>query len=220
MKLFPIFAMVIFCNFPSFCTSGDKVVDAIEASDPEAVRDLLIPGFLIRLPEKKRYVALAQEITNNTHALMHKFSTSDLFDGAKGLAYLGFGAALGYFGLDYWAAKRKWRFMWEFGNFKLAIKAGDAKDSDGATKSDAGAQDNGEISPFSDKVIVGILCALGTYFTARGLETFHNVLTKKKRVDVHNNALTVEAIIQRLPAFDKDSICFVPGSWQEKDTQP
>lgn len=215
MKLVPIFTILVLSHSLSFCTSGDKVVDAISASDPEMLRDLIIPGFLIRLEDKKRYVSLAQEITNTTHAQMHKFRASDIFNTVKGFSYLGLSTVFAYMGFDYWASNRSWSRLFSLGNIKLAVQTQRAARAERAARAGTDVDADEEINLVNEKIVVPILGALGVYFAGKGLGTFHAILTKQKSVDIHNNALTVEAIIQRLPAFDNG--CFVPGSLQEKE---
>lgn len=228
--------------------SEDRIVDAIESSDPDALRDLLIPGFLIRLEDKKRYVNLAQERTNATHAQLNKFKGTDLLHCAEGAAYLGIGLSSLYLALDFFIGKRDWRMsIWRFGHFGFAYFG--TSDTLTAQQSDpppvhqtsapttVTAQPDAQTDPTNQtgtptgppaspsssgaefynfvgkRSFIATLALLGTFFTGKGLKIFYQVINRNSRTLRHNNALAVEAIIQRLPAFDNG--CFIPGSLQE-----
>lgn len=206
MKLMRIFLLFFVCQFSVImCESEDKIVEAIEASDPDALRGLIIPGFLIRLEDKKRYVALAHSVTNRTHAELQKFSLSDVARSAKGLFYLGLGGTFGLLGGEFFTGWKADIPLPGQGTIKIELVP-----NEGAPKQVVGDANAHKKFLIGKQSIVGTFGALGVYFTGKSLGLFHDVLTKKSRLTTHNNALTVEAIILRLPAFDNG--CFIPGS--------
>ncbi len=193
MKRACIFALLMLCSSYAFCTSDERLVEAIEGSNPEELRDLLIPGYLMSLDAKSKYIKLAQETTNRTHSQLHQFHFSDLGSCIKGVFYGGLGAGFAYLGLSSLLSNSDFR-AWKakLGSFSISFGPGD---------SGGDALDN--------KVFIGTLLALGTYFSGKSIGIFNSVLTKHDRLKEHHNALTIEAIMQRLPAFDNG--CFVPG---------
>ena len=197
------YSSAVWCAPENVCSvqDKDKIVEAIEASDPDMLRAHIIPGCLIRLEDKKRYVDLAQKITNRTYAELNKFGISQLFTCSKGLFYLG----LGFFcGLDMAliAKDHTGPIITLFDTLSLGTRE--------TSKTDVDARIVYADWSARKEVRLGLLGAIGLYFSAKGLGLFHDVLTKRNRLTAHNNALTVEAIIQRLPAFDNG--CAIPGA--------
>ena len=170
------------------------MLEVIEASDPEGLCDLLIPGYLMSLDAKNKYMKLSQEITNQTHAELHQFYFSDVLSCAKGAVYGATGATFAYLGLGSLFSNsnfRKWRA--KIGNFSFAFEPGH------------------DYNLIEDNTYFAVsLLALASYFSYKSVGIFRSVVTKHPRLKRHYNALTIEAIIQRLPAFDNG--CFVPGS--------
>lgn len=209
MRLLNLFIFGIIASGMSniACLKDDKMVDAINDSDPEKVRQLIIPGFLIRLEDKKSYAAIAHEKTNETHAAARSFSFSDFWLLGKGAAYLGLGA------LFAWKTVLKANIS--FDTFKkplakllakIGIPIGEPKDE---PEQPAAEPASNEEKSSLTKFKTGLLGSLAVYFGYKGLSTFNDVLTHEVRTKAHKNALIIEAMIQRLPAFDNG--CFVAG---------
>lgn len=208
MKLLRILFLLFACQVSlSFCDAEDKIVDAIEASDPDILRGLIIPGFLIRLEDKKRYATLAHSVTNRTHTELQRLCFSDLYRTAKGMLYLVAGGVFGFLAAGNVADKSVWNAL--FNNAQGRIKIIFEADG-GEARELAGAAQPEKKSFISKERVAGVLGALSLFFVGKSVGLFHDVLTKKSRLEKHNNALTVEAIILRLPAFDNG--CFIPGS--------
>lgn len=195
-KIFIFLALTLSTSWVT-ANSEEKIVEAIENSDPEILRDLLIPGFLISIDTKNKLIKLAQEVTNTTHSQLHSFEFFDIVNFFKGALYAGLSVSFGYLAFDYLADARDLR---EFlSNFSFMNFSKKARTSHGR-----------EAGPLEKKIFIGCLASLGAYFGAKSLGTFNRIITNHGRLETHYNALTIEAIIQRLPAFDNG--CFVPGS--------
>ncbi len=204
MKYACMFVLLIFCSSHVLCSSDDKLVETIENCDPEGLRDLLIPGYLMSLDAKNKYVKLAQEITNQTYAELHQFKLKDIGGCIKALAYGALGSSFLALAADYCILKKLGikEFLLRWGRFGFTYGPPQAP-VEGQTAEPA-------ISERDETIFGGSLAAFGLYFFGKSLSLFHRVITKQNRVKTHHDALTVEAMIQRLPAFDNG--CFVPGS--------
>src|SRR5262245_19158360 len=107
MKKIVVFLTLILCNAAILSNPQNKIVEAIENSDPEALRDLLIPGLLITTDVKNKLIKLAQETTNSMHAQLHSYHFSDGGSVIKGLFKGSIGLTLCVLAADFLSGNRE-----------------------------------------------------------------------------------------------------------------
>jgi hypothetical protein len=174
---------VLLCLFPlGTHATDDRFLDAIKRSDPEYLHQLLMPGFYIRADDKKKYFALAQDMTNKTFSELHKFSYFDSIRSLNALGKLGT-SAFSLIGLIAFYRTNWTIFRYDDANQPVGLET---------TK--------------ERSVIYGFLGALTTYFGFKAITDFTSIFSKQERFERHRNALAVEAVIQRLPVVHIDAL--------------
>lgn len=229
-RLVLIFAL---CNTMAAFGTEDKIIETVEHSNPERLQCLLMPGFLIRLEDKKRYVGLAQDVTNRTFADLHKTCFYDVIKGARCALYVGLAI---YFGKHFYDNVSFLRPVLSSLVPLVGNRSGEQVQQPPANAAQGQSQQppinaapaqqsvhqpaheqpgisecgGGIIKMLSDHSAALCGAAFSTYFANKALKEFKEILVSKARQKRHKNALAVETIIQRLPAFDNG--CFIPGS--------
>ncbi len=103
----------------------DKLMLAIEASNPVEVRKFVIPGYFIQADQKSRYRERAREVSNQTYIELNSYGLSDLAKIVSGFVKCSAAALFGIIGYKYYR-----------GNVKLGCFVPDIKTLT-YTKSDA-----------------------------------------------------------------------------------
>ena len=80
--------------------TDDKLMMAIEASNPAEVRRFVIPGYFIRADQKARYLAKAQEISNQNYIELTSYGLSDLTKIVGGIVKCSAAALFGMLGIN------------------------------------------------------------------------------------------------------------------------
>ncbi len=183
----------------------DLIIEALKNSDPEALRQLLMPGFYIHSDQKKKYYAYAQEVTNRSYADLSSHSASDVPSIVFGTAKLAIAALFGYLGYRYYYGRMDVSSFGEAPNY--------IPESNRYFSMDTPAD-----RPYRTGVLVA-LASLAAYFGYNGLEEFSSVLSKYPRLVRHHDALAVEAIISRIPSCDTGSCLPTPSAIIHGDAQ-
>lgn len=179
MKLYLLLILVTIISKPLFATDLHAIMKAIQASDPVALRYLLIAGFSIKTEEKKKFLVQAQQITNRTYTHLHKNSVSDLFRFIRGGLKMTGGLATAYTGYNFY--KGYW---------------------DKSTFNENHALVSYEMNNDEKKVACACLGLISSYLLYKGSQEWMDILSKQQRFVHHRAALAVEAIIHRLPTCD------------------
>ena len=162
----------------------DKMEEAIKNIDPDAVHRLLIPGYIMRSEDKKRYVAMAREVTNKTYNKLNDISFGDFFRLIKFSVKSGLALA-GLTGLYLYHTKR----------VEITVKP-DLLDVFGEYFS---KESKDVINKYS---LYSLLGASTLYLVDQSWREFSAIRNSESRMEEHRNALINEAVLQRLPVCE------------------
>lgn len=195
----------------------DKLLMAIEASNPIEVRHFVIPGYFIQADQKARYRARAREVSNQTYIDLHSYGLSDIKHVLSGLIKCSAAAFFGFLGYAYHHQSH-----FRVGTFKRGKKPVICLDTE-YTRDPAYVDiadgwlgrrferiehyddDIWHELPQAERTIfytIVSLCAL--YSAKQGLSDFWAVIKRVERWKKHSDALVVEALIERLPECTND----------------
>lgn len=187
MRYTAILLIVILCIGASLRpVYAHSIEDAIKTSNPAALRHVLISGFTIHSDEKKRYLALAHDITNKTYADLHQNSIADVGRFIRGSLKMVGGAAALYTGYQFYKG------YWDRATYV-------EQDHGGLGLAEYQIED-----PQARGAVYVLLGFVSSYLGYKGLEDWGGILSKRYRFAKHCSALAVEAIVQRLPAESRD----------------
>ena len=163
----------------------DKLMMAIEASNPVEVGRFLIPGY--GTDQKDRYVVKAREMTNQTFMDLSNSEWSDVKNLLTGIIKCSAAALFGYVGYSYHQG------IFEVNMWKTA-------DGETAPKWHAPVKEG----PYAFcNFFYGVLGVSALYSLKEGLADFWSIYQRTERLETHHRALIVEALIQRLPEYTK-----------------
>lgn len=206
--------------------STDKIMMAIEASNPAEVCHFIIPGYFIRADQKARYLAKAQEVSNQTYIELTSYGLSDLTKIVSGLVKCSAAALFGIMGYKYYRGNVKLGCLVpdtktltytksdESGNKLESIKVTNNDGVVGTWQLDLLKQVEVTYADFKwqdyhkpeSRCLLGVIVIAALYSAKKGLSDFWSVVKRTERVKKHKDALAVEALIQRLPECN-DGTC-------------
>ncbi len=233
MNRLPILLGMILAQVCSLCAqeenavplTEDKLMMAIEASNPVEVRNFVIPGYFIQADQKARYRARAQEVSNQTYCALHSCGLSDIKHVLSGLIKCSAAAFFGFLGYAYYHQSH-----FKIGGVKrdkipvFCFDTEYTRDPDiedgwiGRTVERIEHCDVDvwcELPRLERTIFYTIVSICALYSAKQGLNDFWSVIKRVERWKKHSDALVVEALIERLPECASDVCPELPMTGSE-----